>query len=354
MDLRIVCIPNYCIYLMNLYELIIFYLGGVALDVNALVKSYIHKLNGNNADFSMHLFDWKQKKAKEIRDHIEDFFSKLVKARFTDKEMNDAWSFLRAGAVSEPTKIAPHQKVDCVYFYPSERDGAFDWGHLQATSNVVRVVALDMWAQHKDNESKVNWQETLIDLLAGRLVNPSVAGFIDEKIAISIISHVGFKVIAVRPVRPTSLVLDVKVGKVITFEGQWADSSSRPSPVLLDLQQQVMNLSREFKSLQFNPELWNYASADSVVVLYSEAQKAIVEIQVTYEEPSNKRKALKTALFFDSNHWQKFAFVPDDQWSKVILWISSSNKLPKLDNTNIFQAHLSFKDIFDLGKIPYS
>ena len=324
--------------------------------MNTLLKSYIHKLTQPNVDFSVHLFEWKHNKAKEIRAHIEDFFSKLENSRITESEMKDAWSFLRAGAVSEPTKIAPHKKVDCVYFYPDERDGVFDWSHLQATSNVVRVVALDVWVRHKDDESKQDWQRTLINLLAGRRVNPSVAGFIDEKIAISIISHLGFNVIAERPVQPTSLPLDVKVGTVIPFEGQWRDSDSsiRPSPVLLDLQQQVIRLSEDKKCIQFNPELWNYASADSIVVMYNQSQKAIIEIQVTYEEPSNKQKALKTSLFFDSNHWQKFAFVPDAQWSKVILWISSSDKLPILDNSHIYQAHLSFNDIFERGNIPYS
>ena len=94
---------------------------------------------------------------------------------------------------------------------------------------------------------------------------------------------------------------------------------ARPPPVVSNLETELSG----DRCLHFVPDLWTYASADSVLVLCNTQQKVIVAVQVTYEVPSNKEKARKTSLFFDTNHWQKFILPPDEEWTKVILRVGT-------------------------------
>ena len=332
--------------------------GGVPRATNLLLKSYSYFSEAAAApDFDEFLAEWEAHEADLIKSHLKKFFRMLK-----ENEKLDSWANLLAGATSGLLgPAADHHLVDCAFFYPGlADDGTFDWSRLSPTSDLVRRVAIDMWMDHQD-EQKQNWRDTLTVLLpTRRIANASMKGFIDEKIALTILSKMPFQIKASRPSGlghttrvSKALALKVDVGKVETFIGQW--SAATPHSILPNLKAELETLSKESKFLMQNPKLWNYKAADSVVagLVVTPKKQVIVEIQVTHEKPSGTKKACKTAEFFGSTQWKLFAYAPFNAWQQVILWISDDGTLPTLADDSIFQAHLSFKTVFELGNFAY-
>jgi len=328
--------------------------GGVGLDVlgleYGLLTEFSRRLTTapDQADFAETLAEWKSKKAAKVKAHLKAFFANLEKSEKVADEITAAWQFLFNGACSLEGDLAPPELVDCAFFLPKEdRQETFDWCQLSPTSDVVTAVALELWLQHAAKAPSVSadWREPLKKLLSGRKVNPSVAGFIDELIALRILPHIKFSIKAA--------VLDLKFKaaneKSLPFGGRWDPKDL--SSVHSDLQVLVEQAELKKECLQFDPELWNYAHADSIIVFGSPL--TVVNLQATYQKPSNKKKASNTAKFFTTDQWKKFAFGDAAKWKKVILWISADSTLRKDLPLDILQVHMSFKEVFKLGEIPY-
>jgi hypothetical protein len=323
--------------------------GGVALDVNNFLTEYVKEENFCN--FDEFLAKWKVEMAEEIKGNLKKFFRHLSK-----NSAVDAWQFLYFGALTEKlSEKADHTLVDCSYFYPVDNDGDFNFNLLTPTSAVVSRVALELWLDRQNEKNDSDWRKTLVKLKVGRL-NPSLKGFIDEKIVLVILSKkFSFQLHTTGKKRngnaKNMVIPELQVADTMNFGGQW--SNTIDPPLLSNLEPLVQALGQG-TCLQIDPDLWNYASADSILVVNNKddpVTKIIVEIQVTYEEPTNKKKADKTMKFFTTDHWKKFAPKPHKQWEKLVLWISESSRLPV--NDDIYQAHLSFKEVFALGGIPY-
>jgi hypothetical protein len=297
--------------------------------------------------FHDHLSEWKAKQITLIRVHIQEFAKSLK-----EKDEKDFWKCLRAGATSSDTGGAVSTYVDCAYFYPSD----FQWNKLNVTSNIVRIVALELWLEHqKDND--VNELDSLKQLLAARSVNVSVRGFIDEKIVLAVISQKTVAFTAKRqPVGGDELKLEVNVGKSQSFAGTWKnqknDAGSTGKKVIDNLQQSLNELSADKPFMQFTPLVYNYPSVDTVLVAGSSEQKCVIAVQITYEKPSLKTKFGKTVEFFRSDHWKKFVFEPLDQWTKMILWVSPHSDMH--DTSEVCQGVMTLKQLFELGNIEYA
>jgi hypothetical protein len=337
--------------------------GGLALDVDSVLKSYdlLLREQPSKVDFAEHLADWRNEKAAEVKGHMTKFLTALA----GEERKKLAWKYLHAAATQRVLNATadPHL-IDCTYFYPKATQGSFLWTELFPTSNVVRFAALEMWLEWQQACEKGNWKQALIDLLPGR-INKSAAGFIDEKIVLTIIEHVDIAFTTTRPAdtagkkagKREELAVKLSVGKAILFgDKQWKPSSTPPAAAIHNLSQQAREQTDKQKWLQLNPELWNYTAADSVIIglVEKDSPPVMIEVQVTYEKPSHAKKAKKTASFFTTNHWEKFAFDDKPSWTKVLLWISSSDTLPELTDKKIFQGHLSFRKVFLLGGIDYT
>ena len=92
---------------------------------------------------------------------MQVFFSNLSRHE-TDGLITMAWGYLLSGALAQENKsLAPHYLVDCAYFYPDEIRSELNWKklHTTGTSDVVRVVALELWLDHEpDTKSADNWR----------------------------------------------------------------------------------------------------------------------------------------------------------------------------------------------------
>jgi hypothetical protein len=325
--------------------------GRIPMDVNNFLRSYTKELAIGSADFSESLGRWKTNKAGEIKLHFRGFFAKREKD-FTATQLEDCWQLLKPGSFGETREVVNPNLVNCSFVYPGVTpDGQLDWSVLRPVSIVVEMVAMELWIAH-EFEGKRDWRELLQDLLPARL-NPSMKGFVDEKIVLTILTRVKISIKAARPDNE-ELAIDIDVDKTILFSGQWRrPKAGRPKLVVPTLATDMKKAFENAKCVQCLPLLWNYAQADDVLLCPTKTKPAMVEVQVTYEDPSNAAKATKTAKFFES-HWKKFSVAPDEQWSKVLLWMSPSSKLRTLADATIYQAHLSFEDVFAAGDIEYS
>ena len=112
-----------------------------------------------------------------------------------------------------------------------------NYGHFPVWVRVWRG-EVNLWSSKQAELTDYKWRATLTNLLTGRAVNPSVAGFIDEKIVLTIISDLGLNVTASREEEPAkgkrkqkaakikkSLTLNLSVSKTIYFPGQWQNTS---------------------------------------------------------------------------------------------------------------------------------
>jgi hypothetical protein len=181
-------------------------------------------------------------------------------------------------------------------------------------SVLVEMVAMELWIAHEYEEGQRSWKDILEALLPARSTSPSVKGFVDENITLTILSHVAMPITARRPPQTArrrkqeELKILIDVGKTIPFSGQWRASmdGSRPELVAATLSTDVENEFAVQKCIQLQPSLWNYASVDEVllcpVIEDSEVTKAELGTQVTHEKPSTKAKAAKTAKFFSTSH----------------------------------------------------
>jgi hypothetical protein len=326
--------------------------GGISLDVSKLLHTFNEELGQPIADFANCLAQWKARKAETIKADLKKFFALLLQNGEVSARMEDAWKYLLAGALGSGCGEADYALVQCSYFYPSvDERGDFDWTELHAASDVVKMAALEVWLEHQFDEKPEGWNVHLEALLPARF-NPSLKGFVDEMIVLTILSHVKIEIKATRSEKELHIAVDV--GTTVPFSGQWKkpDRGRRPATVVTTLATIVDRAFKNSKCVQCKPLLWNYAQVDEVLLCPD--PKAIVGIQVTYETPKNAKKAAKTAKFFGTNHWQRFAVGTDDaEWAKVLLWISASAQLPALDG-DIYQAHLSFEEVFKAGNIQYS
>jgi hypothetical protein len=221
-------------------------------------------------------------------------------------------------------------------------------------------VALELWVKEQEEQDTTgeNWKKTLEQLLPGR-INPSTTGFIDELISLRILGHVEWEINAENGATPAIAFKNpINIKKPKTFNGQ----HTRNSPTNITSLATWFNTLDEGEALQLNPTWWNYAHADSVVLVkLQQSELTLIEIQVTYTDPGrSEKKASNTAKFFSTEQWK--SFLPDPnidstKVKKILLWICpESCTLPTLDSSmkDIFQAHLSFKHIFKLGGLTYS
>jgi hypothetical protein len=312
--------------------------------------------NEDEADFATCLDEWKAEKGQQVKVHIKSFFANLTKSNAAPQEIADAWQFLFNGACSLEGAVAPPALVDCSYFFPRIRPGStsfiFDWRKLCPTSDVVSAVALELWLEHRTAEVE-DWRQPLIELSSARNVNPSVAGFVDEKIALSILPQIELN-LTYHDEKSTDckLCLNVAQKKSISFLGRWDPRDLKR--VIPDLEARVVAAASSKKCLQFDPALWNYAHADSILVSGS-SPSTIVAVQATYQKPTSQKKAFNTAQFFMTSQWKKFTFGGPANWQKVILWITGEDS-PALRTdlpSDIFQAQISFEALFHLARIPY-
>ena len=72
-----------------------FCIGGVAYDVDDVLKMYSRMLNTvNNCDFFVFLLEWKRDKAMSVRAHMKQFLVELEADATKKLRISDAWNFL--------------------------------------------------------------------------------------------------------------------------------------------------------------------------------------------------------------------------------------------------------------------
>jgi hypothetical protein len=330
--------------------------GGVAMDANKMLEGYAKMVNNSEegnveVDFEEHAANWAAKKAAVIKSHIKTHV--INPTQNNALEEGNVFAFLKAGAFSdELTETALSDNVDCSFFYPHlENDGQLDWRTLHPVSDIVRRVAIELWLEHQNQTSPQDWKTTLLALFTGRNINPSTTGFIDELISLTILEK------CMWTITYSGQSHEVKIASKHDFGGQHTATTSTKLPHLATW----LSTVDEGKALQLNPLLWNYARADSVVLLkLKDGKLVLIEIQVTYTDPSKtKKKATNTAKFFTTDQWKSFVpdpNVPVNKLEKVLLWICPESCSVPSDSPPAFaQAKMmSFGDVFQLGGLVYA